>query len=677
MGKKSGRASATTKKTKSKYKKPGVGSPEYDDLELQFDLHQVEAGRAERPHAEFGDIPNDQYAPGEKKSTSHIVSTSIMAAIMCAVVLFLTLYSYSSRRSLTPAEQLLCYDIQCRKAANYTYRNINPLYEPCNNFYEYVCSHWINKTGSFRQDTRDNFLRMVHRVFMSEEFQKPMPDGEHLLAILYRSCIAFMDEPRGSTAIIGRTLQQFQFLKRGDKDKVSIIQDLIDLSLYGGISTIFSIVFMSVESNELMHIKVTPPISTRVEPVSSRVSYNEYIRTVLQIALQTDDVASQHRDINEVDEQVHRRVKGNLETGLYTMKDVGDIIPGVTAHMWINVINRKITDDIARHKRTINSNVLITGMQQLQSVANYTMTVLTDMLIFKLYFMVRAAVEILRYDYFRQYEMQRSDDILDKCAQVTTELLPFVWPRLMEKRYNATITNAVRDMFHILRGRVPDYVQWMELPSRLAAIQKLKNVNIIIVNYPSMAADLDYVSLTIPGEFVLGYRRLAEIHAKITMKHPRTEKYLRLSKLVTDDQTHYIDEDAILYVPAAALIAPMFHLGLKEKAFNYGSFLTMMSVTVAAAVTGDGTLLRPDGARESWWTKGTWEAFRKHSACMVKQYNRVSPKHANNTDVFLQQLFMWSHGIKIQRDTPTSQRARSNSTGPAFLPAYLPADMQF
>ncbi|KAK8774954.1 hypothetical protein V5799_010513 [Amblyomma americanum] len=278
------------------------------------------------------------------------------------------------------------------------------------------------------------------------------------------------------------------------------------------------------------------------------------------------------------------------------------------------------------------------------------------------YVTVQVVMEILRFDFFRRYEQQNARDVVTMCLNTTRQILFYTWPSLVANlTVNVSAVDASRKLYDDILDGVVDHMKlatWLELPSRLEAIDKVKNVRLIAVNpnitdlAATVSRQVNYSKLSRPpDDFVNSYIETAQLDTALR-RDVGKEEYGLYGKLQLVGDVDYLKQwslrsGAELFMPTLLTRPPLFYPEGVGEPFNYGTLGVLVAMALSSAVGRKGSRLSASGIEELWWTDQTVHNYDEASRCYEEQYRRLS----NSTSAFIDeqrnQVFLWARAARI------------------------------
>ncbi|XP_064487517.1 neprilysin-like [Ornithodoros turicata] len=597
--------------------------------------------------------PGLELALGAKRIlTGHHVPSSTTLLIVffstaLAMIAFAVIaYKYILDVGSSQVIQFPCTSTECKAANDYLHGKLAKHIDPCTDFYTFVCHSWMEHSGSFVEDTRRNFAEAVHNALLRQRRPEGNQFGIHLLFDFYRSCYAYMDARLGG--IPNNTLA---YLKDWNPVKThkGVLLRLYQLSLDKGISTIFTVNFAKVGQEELLRVTTGQPLllKTVYRPVGQ--TFKEYIDHIIRSLIHERDRPEIHHDVRDIDVTVHALYKKTPRIQPYVFRQLCDLIPNTDEHDWLEHTNKNLGS--LRQKQSTTSDILIGGkeliVEVVQALENYSIDSV------HMYCSLQLAMEILRYDYFRRFEIVNPFDRVWMCLSTTMAYISYTWPFLVASlATNVTNYNLVNITFNAARLAMKaglDQIQWMELPSKLDARQKLEKVLLLIIE-PShlyhLSSLVDYYNpKSLPSDFIESFDIMSSLSAKLHQVVFGQESNVDIGRYQLRGVVQYLESENTIVVPTAMLMPPMFYPHNVDSSFNYGTLGVLISKLFASTIGPSGSLRMPDGTEDDWWTEDTRTDFTKHIECLVVQYTLLETSTTPSDNV-VDQLFLWTFALK-------------------------------
>ncbi|KAL3183467.1 hypothetical protein MRX96_033580 [Rhipicephalus microplus] len=565
-----------------------------------------------------------------------------MAAIF--LVLFFVLSIYGIYISGQSREWYTCYTAQCSEAAAYLKaRLLQTGGDACNNFYDFVCHSWSHHRAfaqSFIEDLKDSFWSGVNRTLLgTAKPPPPSPSGIHLMYAFYKSCYHFMTT---RNPVPDRVRSVFEKTNAArwvtGASYAELVKQMIHLALNLGIITVFELKFTKVGDSDLLHISKGSSLRYKATPVTNERIYHDYIKEVLQVIGYKSHLEGSFSYVDTIDRSVEANFAKISRTKSANFTELGTLDSRASAQVWLERINRDVAQ---RHWQKEDSEILATGLEQIRTVMGIVMG--GGLRNATAYITVQVVMEVLRYDFFRRYEQQHARDVVIMCLNTTRQFLFYTWPALVANlTLNSSDVEASRKLFDDILEGVVDHmnrVHWLELPSRLEATRKVRNVRLITINpnisdvSVSVSRQVNYSKLSRPpADFVNTYIEAAQLDT-LLRREVGNEEYGLYGKLQLEGDVAYMKlwslrSGAELFLPTLLSKPPLFYPEAGEP-FNYGTLGVLVAMALSSA-----TLLN----------------YHEATRCYEEQYRRLSNSTASFPEEQRDQVFLWTRAARIAFD---------------------------
>ncbi|KAK2194153.1 hypothetical protein NP493_2g15008 [Ridgeia piscesae] len=246
-----------------------------------------------------------------------------------------------------------------------------------------------------------------------------------------------------------------------------------------------------------------------------------------------------------------------------------------------------------------------------------------------------------------------------------------------DRKKTEDILRHIRDTFS---ANLPN-VAWMDESTKASAEEKAKSISQMI-GYPDLAADA--------AKLDKHYEKLSFLDNDAFENEVRSSLHYRqynLEKLGKTPDPHewhmgpatvnayYSPPTNAMVFPAGILQQP-FYDPTFPMAVNFGAIGSIMGHELTHAFDNTGRLFDKAGNMKSWWTDQSSNAFKKHTQCMVNQYNEftVGKKHINGK-VTLGENIADNGGLKTSYHAYMSWLQKHDDAG-ALLPALNMTNQQ-
>jgi putative endopeptidase len=175
-----------------------------------------------------------------------------------------------------------------------------------------------------------------------------------------------------------------------------------------------------------------------------------------------------------------------------------------------------------------------------------------------------------------------------------------------------------------------DDLEWMTDETKVAAKEKLSKIRTKIGHTTKWR---DYSTLVVEPDDLLGnlmrsaqveYRRMVD---KLGKPVDREEWFMTPQTV----NAYYNPGGNEIVFPAAILQPPFFDVDADD-AVNYGSIGAIIGHEISHAFDDQGSKYDGDGNLRDWWTNADRDAFHKHTAKLVEQFNQYSPLPGKNVN---------------------------------------------
>lgn len=409
-------------------------------------------------------------------------------------------------------------------------------------------------------------------------------------------------------------------------------------------------------TEQFLHLSKGFSLRDRVRPISNERIYHDYMEDVLRAILNNRDVEKISPTIHEVDRSVDVAFSKPAHPEPARISVLGLFHPQLSLRVWLRAINRHVKETLM--KQDDHSEILVTGLGQLQAVMSKLNENTIDSEHVSVYLLMHIAMETLRYDYFRRYEVQHPRDVVVRCLNTTRRFLRYTWPYLIANlTSNEATLEASNEIFHEIRHESVGALansSWMELPSQLEASEKLKRMKLVSINGvhpPVMSQRVTYVhKLTLKDEFVEAYLDLAAFSTNLSNNVYGHEMQAVYGDYQMVGKVAYLVDTNVVIIPTVATLPPMFYSRGVQRSFNYGMLGVAVAYAVNAAVGPTGSEKMADGINVNWWTDSTIGGFRNTINCYASQYRRLYNTTRTVTPEEREDLFLWMKAVRIAFD---------------------------
>ncbi|CAN7995094.1 unnamed protein product, partial [Ixodes hexagonus] len=411
-----------------------------------------------------------------------------------------------------------------------------------------------------------------------------------------------------------------------------------------------------VDDERFLHLSKGTSLRSRVSPIFNERLYHDYIRDVLYVVLNQEDVDREYEDLLDIDRTVDLAFSkpARAEPANFGVVELFmGLDKKLDAALWLDTINKNVEDNL---KQGLGSEVLVTGRKELTMVRN-KLEEKEKRYMLSTYLYMQVLMGVLRYDYFRRYEVHHPKDVVLLCLSISRRLL-LTWPYLVANlTSSAESLNGSRGVFNRIVDaslRSVRSMSWMELPSRLEAIRKLQKLSLIdvdIVPPDSMMQLVNYSSLgDLKGGFVDSYLKMATFDTRLRRQLFGQEMHVVHGSYQMAGDMLYLDDSNSVFLPTVASTPPVYYPVGVDDPFNYGTLGVMLARAVSKALGPTGSKVMADGTNVDWWTEATHLHFSRTVDCYMKQYLSMERDSQGFSAKQREELFLSVRSIRIAYD---------------------------
>ncbi|XP_077550662.1 neprilysin-1-like [Haemaphysalis longicornis] len=572
-------------------------------------------------------------------STQAIVITGIAAILFLS---FIVLSVYGIYRTRASREWYECYTPECRLAADYVKEHITEDIDPCQDFYGYVCNTWAHRrasTLSFLEDVKDAFWSHLNRTLLSVTNPQPVDaGGRHLMFPLYSKCFAFMTTTKSVHESVEHVIAVTEVRRLMQRNTFrDLFVQMIHLSLVRGVTTLFELAFRR-DKDIFLHVLKGTSLRFKASPVSNHRTYDDYLGEVIQ-----------DKEIEGIFSRQSR-----TETGPFYI--LGSLHDSTPENVWMDSINKNLVSD--SYKQTVDKEIFVTGLAEIKKVIDLLTRNSETAMHMATYLAVHVAIDLLRYDYFRRYEQQHTRDVVALCLNTTRRFLYYSWAYLVANlTVNWTALENSDTLYNDILHGVAEHMnltEWMELPSRLEAVRKVRRIQLVqpktvlpatlksIVNYTYVA--------NAKHDFVATYMETAQVAATLRRDLVGQDRQGEYGKLQLAGDVMYLEERGELFMPAIMMHEPVFYPKGVGEPFNYGTLDALVAKVLSEAIGPAGAARRADKIEALWWTDQTAAAYAESVRCFDEQYSHLENTTLPMAKELRDDAFIWIRSVRIAFD---------------------------
>ncbi|XP_049514267.1 neprilysin-4-like [Dermacentor silvarum] len=578
--------------------------------------------------------------------TSSLWSSLVLLGFAQVAVSGYSSEGWTSRE--TTQEHYVCRTEVCKEKAKLIKKSLSRTVEPCDDFYEYVCSGWKKANripsdrfsyGAFKEvdeklskDLNEILGKIPHRG----GFRQTVTEK---LGIAYKACLAndnpdwrSLDELRAILAEMGfaewplvRKLKRKPFsdyktvlLKTGMAPlfSMSVARDMKDLSR--NIIKLDQISFSQIGRNELMQPK------KEIYRKSVR-AYKALIRTALRLInpkLKAGTVNVLAEEIFAFESEIAKRTASKEErrntSKIYRRTTVRELKKTLAGLPLLELLRKVFACGEHNAQRRALFNYM--GWRAVLSKASHVSKRFRDA---KLNFN-RAA-----------FGLEKEPPLWKTCVKLMSALMKEVVGRLyVMKRFTArakqNVEKLVWSMKRTFQKRLKR-IKWMDKVTKKRAEYKLKNMTPKI-GYPKWMLDTGFLEhlyrhldqLQRREPFIRILDKISQNNDKnalLDLRRPFNKTLKWYSGPAVVNAFYSPDKNEMIF-PSAILQGVFYQEGLPVS-LNLGAIGSVIGHEMIHGYDDRGSQFDGNGRLQQWWSKKTKNRFANKTNCFVKQYGSI------------------------------------------------------
>lgn len=608
-----------------------------------------------------------------------------------------------------------CTDLACLDVGQAITESLNDAAagDPCDDFYNYVCSGW-KRTNP---DTPNLFAKLQQRIattVMKELLLEDAPDvattPAQKVALMFQTCAQVAFNERNEARSITEFLDEFRLSwpRPDPRGPLDILDLLIGFSLDWGLPLLFH---LSVDSYfkkrgyRTLHFSSNPYL-TEWFLVRNALMEKGLLLDYFQKA--TDIISGQRvsSDLVErlllVDNRVMTAVMPSLEgrpdLDLQYIKfsDLDDLTgPYVSAREWLDVINRHLPEE---EELKLDDEMFVLNLRLLRLVG-LLLARQADTEALLSYVSWHVARHVAPMTSFPLSAAQFDGDraltlgyMMGRCYMDVDGIMPYAFSNAFIRRWlsDAVIKDVSQMVVHIrtVANDTLNTVTWMDEETKRGAGRKMETLKYIVGRPEALATEsalakrYSYIP-DMTGSYLsmaLG-ARVAELRHFKRLFRVNSTSLVEVDVPLTLVNAFYMPVYHVIVIPAAIMYPPFYAVGFPS-ALNYGSLGHVVGHEITHAFDPDLGLYDESGIRHDWWTAHSRVLFEQRLECLKDMYNALPwAGGVNYGDQALSENFADCGGIlKVYRAfRADAQNASSPTTVPSVprILAQFTADQLF
>ncbi|KAL3202021.1 hypothetical protein MRX96_042740 [Rhipicephalus microplus] len=588
---------------------------------------------------------------------------AFFVVFVAAASITLVIFSYGD-----PTMEVACVAPRCLEVRSNLYGLVNASADPCVDFYDHVCAHWMNREsgGSFRSDNIKTLQAKLQEAITSGGHVKYKLEGATVLSQVYMACERYMatETTLANMMQAADTLLSLSTLRRA-RTNAEVARFLLRASIESGLYTVVAIMVIRDGSEEPLYIAPSISLTQRFlrsgDAKDASMSDNDSWRFILQVLEAFPDVRN-----TTMFAQLLYWLDAELTMALriprkpYTKPVPLDVafkglVDGVTVAQWMKAANTFLPAWRTLGRR---ATVLMQNPKMLKNVFAVLFSKGTKTAALYVSAYLASYVAIMERDKLRV----RSGEITVpwSCLNRASECLTKTWPQLVGKLVNSQgSVQITENMFATIKeaSAYPKVFTWLGERSRMLSNEEVASTPAVIqepidpkVNYSGLDLDgnghvANSRSLVTRNDtredymFVRKYILARQHDQQVRGVSPPTLMELYSASHGYAGDVAYSQRVGVVVVPGLYQMEPYVYDSDVPAYFNYG--------TVGALLASQ---VRTNG---SWWARDTHERYSHRLRCLVDLHYRLGFKSHVAGSLQEQQatMYMIVQGLRLAFDS--------------------------
>ncbi|XP_037581715.2 uncharacterized protein LOC119464918 isoform X2 [Dermacentor silvarum] len=544
-----------------------------------------------------------------------------------------------------PTEQVACIEPPCVAARMDLYALLNASADPCVDFYNHVCGHWVDREtgGSFHGDSVKASQVKLQDAIASDRLQNYEREGAKVLSQVYTTCERYVEvETMLADALdAAEAFLRLSTLRRADS-KTQVAGFLMRTCLETGLYSMVSMMIVRDGAEEPLYVTPGSSLNKRFfrnsDSKGAMMSHSNSWRLLHQVIEAFPDVKNA-TDVTQVlywldadlDKALGTRGRSVVERAPFDVAFQG-LVDGVAFPEWLKAANIILPAWRALGRR---GTVLMRNAHMVKHVLSvlFSKGARTAALYLSAY--LASYVATMENDKRRVRSGEMSVAWL--CLNRASECLTRTWPQLVGTLVHARgSVQLLEDMFTTIKkaSMSRKVFTWLGERSRGLASQEIASTPAVIqepinpkTNYSGLniGGGANNDSLFTEGDarersFVSKYLLARQHDQRVRMVSPPTVRELQSIRQGYTGDVAYSRREGVVVVPGLYQMEPYMYDSGVPSYFNYGTVGALLAIQVAI-------IMHPDYAGfrhgESWWARDTHDRYSRRIRCLVDLHYRL------------------------------------------------------
>ncbi|KAG8189071.1 hypothetical protein JTE90_025501 [Oedothorax gibbosus] len=606
-----------------------------------------------------------------------LISLCLLLLVMCTALVIVNVISQGRLKIAERIASGTCHSKECIQAASRMLDKIDPMIEPCDNFYEFACGNYLSRNTV----PDDHYLKSTIQTMQDDMYvtlkkliERPATsnDSEAILKVkkLYTSCMNTSSIEDGSVKVLRELLTDYGIGEwpvlqpQWRKDKVDLEWRLAMLHVHQVQPLISTFVAPDDRNSSvyLLHVYSGSPILNRnyylnnsdPDYVRYIMSYKNLIAETVRLlkasesTVESDieallefemDFANISRDdplewndTNSLDEDPFNRV--NISILEETIPEIkwGILIGYIFDYIGLSA--QKVDLNIVLHcEKYLRNLVLLINTTSPRTVANY----LTWRFVAKYLPYLDIHFRRLFYDFRREVPNLSEERSFfarwKECVNIVNDGFGMALASLYVKEEfgedkQEEIKTLISSLKHAFVGGIQQQ-SWLDPETKYACEEKVLSMNTKL-GFPSyildpVQLDTDYSGLEISEDHfldnILKMNRYEVIKEMTKMTRTVDKERDWFVQPLVVNAFYEATGNAVIF-PVGILRTPIFTPD-RPKYLNYGMLGVVIGHEITHGFDNSGRKFDKVGNLTQWWTDDIVEKFREQASCFVDQYSQL------------------------------------------------------
>ncbi|KAL3252130.1 hypothetical protein MRX96_054940 [Rhipicephalus microplus] len=582
--------------------------------------------------------------------------------------------------------------------------------DPCQDFYGYVCSGWLQANP----DAGNHFESLQRRVAFAavvslvlEESRGPSP--AHKIAHIFQRCAQVAFNEQDHIDELRQFMAHFNLSWPTSKPwaKEKVLDLLVGFSLDWGMPILFQ---LTVDANfrrpgfRALHLGSSPHVTEWIavrdalQEQGTLLTYFDRVSVLISgVTIDRNTV----QDVLAVDNRVLSamvsptfELRADTEMRYVLLSQVDQWTgPELTTSEWLEAVNAHLPKPLTPSSEMYVMNwQLLMLLRQLMGQASRDVV---PLLAYITWHVIRVVGPMTSHPLVRvQFggsRMAATIYMLGRCYTDADTTLPYAFAHVFARRWlPRDAVSDVSDMEDRIRREANasmNALSWMDEKTKAGAFEKLSTLRAIVGRPEVLASDKAFQQLYPYLTRTNGtgsYLNLMNSVKRAQLRHSKHFLHANgslegddISIPLTVVNAYYLPVYHVMVIPAA-ILHPPFYVATYPKSYNLGSLGHVLGHEMTHAFDPEMGLYDRSGQRKDWWTSGSRVEFENRLDCLRRMYNTIPwAEGVAHGDYALSENFADSGGLLKAYRAFRAAKAGSRPAAPASLASFTDEQMFF